>query len=98
MAIWFFLLGCGGLGFSVKILLEHYKQAGEIDDGIRATERACLEAEEATQVEEAESIEIKAELEQAKAELTDSQGKIGTLTTQITKRKEAMASRGKFRV
>ncbi len=82
MALWFFLLGCGGLGFSIKILLEHFKQAEEINDGIRTAERARLDVEEEILAEEAEAAEVK----------------VGNLTAQISKRKEALANRGKFKV
>ena len=48
MTLWFFLFACGGLGFSIKLLLEHFKQIEEINDGIRAGERACQDAEAET--------------------------------------------------
>ena len=59
MTLWFFLLACGGLGFSIKLLLEHFKQIEEINDGIRAGERACQDAEAETLAEEAEAATVK---------------------------------------
>ena len=98
MALWLFLLGFGALGFTIKVLMEHLRHAEEINDCITAAERARLEAGEAQAAEEAATAEIKAELEQAKAELGESQSNVGQLTTQISKRKEVLAKRGKFRV
>lgn len=98
MTLWFFLLACGGLGFSIKLLLEHFKQIEEINDGIRAGERACQDAEAETLAEEAEAATVKTELEQAKKELGENQSKAAELTARINKRKEALANRGKFRV
>ena len=95
---WFFVLGVGAIGFAVKILLEHIKDANLIMDQIQQTERSIVTSEEQLEKEEAEAAELKQELEQVQQNLNSHKGKAEVLGKKLEKAKMDMARQGKFRV
>jgi uncharacterized protein (DUF3084 family) len=95
---WFFLLGVGAIGFAVKILLDHIKDAYLITDQIQATERNIGTFEEKLNAEEAEAAELKQELEQVQQDLDTHKSKGEVLRKKLDKTKQEMARQGKFRL
>lgn len=95
---WFFILGVGAIGFTIKILLDHIKDANQISDQITTTQGQIVVFEEKLTAEESEANEIKQELEQLTLEVETKNSTFATLQKQITQRKSVRAKQGKFKV
>lgn len=98
MVWWFFILGCGAVGFTVKILLDHIKDADQINDQIFSTRNEITVFEEKLGTEELETNELKQELEQIQIDLNTKKSTVETLQKQISKRKSVLAMQGKFKL
>ena len=98
MVWWFFVLGCGAVGFSVKILLDHIKDAEQTNDQIFATRGQIAVFEDRLSAEELETNELKQELEQAQLDVNTKKSAVETLQTQITKHKSNLERLGKFKL
>ena len=95
---WFFLLGCSAVGFTIKILLDHIKEADQINDQIFSTRTELAETDEKITAVESEINQLKIDLETLQKAVTPRKGTVETLQGQISKRKNDLARQGKFKV
>ncbi|HAA77439.1 TPA: hypothetical protein DCE37_20185 [Candidatus Latescibacteria bacterium] len=95
---WFFILGCGAIGFTIKILLDHIKEADDISDKTHLAKGQIVTFEEKQEAEERETGELKADLDQLQKDIDSKKGMVSKLQKHIDKRKSDLANQGKFKL
>ena len=92
------MLGCGAVGFTIKILLDHIKDADAISDQIFATKNQISEFGEKLSAEELETNALKEELSHVELDVKTKQSTVQTLQSQVNKRKSELEKQGKFKL
>ncbi len=97
--VWtFFALALGALGLTVKIVLDHVREAQGLSVQIQRLRSEETRLEQEIETHRQGLAEAKSECDRLNAEVSERQLKVESIQAQIDQRKGDMARRGKYRV